>query len=73
MSTRDEDKIANAIVDLTHQLSRVAWAIEVERIGSMPNNTFEQAPCSKCGSQLMPIEGDTCPACLEVKKDYSSS
>lgn len=68
MPSRDDDRIIDALKELTHQVSRVAWALEVERIGGMPNNTFAKDPCERCGSQLVPYEGDTCPSCLEPQE-----
>lgn len=70
----DEDRIVAAIMDLTKQVSRVAWALEARAILDAvseegEDQLHEETPCSCCGSQLVPVLADACPACLEPKKE----
>lgn len=65
----DEDRVVAAIMDLTNQVARVAWANEIRIKREMTKDTFEDPPCSKCGSMLVPVEAEVCPACLEPKKE----
>lgn len=101
---RDEPRLIAAIEALTHQVARVAWAIEVqvfdadtedvvevqgavprsdvEAQGAVPRSDVEATPashatisayatdpCTRCGSQLVPVNWPACPACLEPQKE----
>jgi uncharacterized OB-fold protein len=65
----DEDRLVAAIMDLTNQVSRFAWAQEVFAKSTFEEGVFEETPCAKCGSMLVPVKAETCPACLEPKKE----
>ena len=65
----DEDRVVAAIMDLTNQVARVAWAVEVRTIMELVKESFEDKPCAKCGCMIVPVERDACPACLEPKKE----
>ena len=70
----DEDRVVAAIMDLTKQVSRVAWALETLGIINAVDDGdedpfYEEAPCPCCGSQLVPVLAEACPACLEPKKE----
>lgn len=68
----DEDRLVAAIMDLTNQVARVAWALEQGRIAPVPGEFgYEAVPCARCGSQLVLIAEETCSACLEPKKEKS--
>jgi uncharacterized OB-fold protein len=65
----DEDRVVAAVMDLTKQVSRAAWAVEVRVLIDGNEKKYEKTPCPCCGSQLVPVQADTCPACLEPKKE----
>lgn len=65
----DENRIVAAIMDLTKQVSRAAWALEARVISESDGEEYEEAPCPCCGSQLVPVTAEACPACLEPKKE----
>jgi hypothetical protein len=65
----DEDRLVAAIMDLTNQVSRAAWANEVRTRMELEKGSFEKDPCAKCGCMIVPTEAAVCPACLEPKKE----
>jgi hypothetical protein len=65
----DENRVVAAIMDLTKQVSRAAWALEAVAISKSDGEDFEDDPCRCCSSQLVPVLADVCPACLEPKKE----
>jgi hypothetical protein len=75
MATRDRDldAIVEAIKGLTLQVSRLAWAAEASTRGQFDAGTYQEPPCSNCGSTLVPlVPGPAsytyCLACLEPKE-----
>jgi len=66
------DVVVEAINNLTLQVSRLAWAAEVDVISSIPVQTpslFLGRPCHRCGSQLIHRSAAECHACLEPVKE----
>ena len=68
MATSDADKVVAAINELMFQVCRVAWALEVPFLAP-EGASFRSAPCSRCGTQLVPVVTEVCPACLAPQKD----
>jgi hypothetical protein len=68
----DENRIVAAIMDLTKQVSRVAWAVEVRVRIDGNENHYEKDPCPCCGSVLVLRKADACSACLEPKKEKTN-
>ena len=71
MAAREDDRVVAALAELTKQVSRVAWALEVQVIKGSTVGTLEISPCTQCGSQLVVVGLPLCPACLEPKKGTS--
>jgi rubrerythrin len=65
----DEDRVVAAIMDLTNQVARAAWAMEVRTRMELEKGSFESDPCPKCGCMIIPVQAEACPACLEPKKE----
>jgi hypothetical protein len=63
----DEDRVVVAIMDLMNQVARVAWALETAFLDM--SHAYEDAPCARCLSQLVPVGADKCPACYEPTKE----
>lgn len=65
MATPDADKIVQAIERLTDQTARLAWAVECVTLRI--DTPIDDAPCRRCGSQLVLEADDQCRACLHQK------
>jgi len=57
------DRAFDAFDTLVKQVSRAAWAFESMSIGDADEGFLELAPCRSCGSRLVPVEYNACPAC----------
>ena len=65
----NREPLVAVLESLVHQVSRLAWAKEVEIIGG--EYVFEEYSCHVCGSELVPVEEDSCCACTTPKKTHT--
>jgi len=59
------ERAMEAIFALTHQVARVAWALEARRVDPLG---ADPKPCPTCASRLVPATWINCPACGASRK-----
>lgn len=68
MATPDADRVADAILDLSRQASRIAYALECTVRMNVPEAVAFDV-CATCGCRLVRASDATCPACGQEKKE----